>query len=85
VVIPAQGRPSDWALLELHSDAKAAAIEPLAIDHLSENRRSFFHGGDLRLFPRLPTTDGEQAGAVGTDVIGVGRFLFGGRQMVHPR
>jgi len=66
-------------VLELHSDAIAAATEPFAIDHLSENRRSFFHGGDLRLFPRLPTTDGEQAGAVGTDVIGVGPFFFVGR------
>ena|SRR5437016_10737183 len=84
-VIPAQNRPSDWALLELHSDAKAATIKPLAIDHLSENRTSFFHGGDLRLFTRLPTTDGKQAGAVGTDVIGVGRFFFVGRQLVHPR
>jgi len=55
-VIPAQNRPSDWVLLELHSDAKAPAIELLAIDHLSENRRSIFHGGDLRMFTRLPTT-----------------------------
>ena len=37
------------------------------------------------MFPRLPTTGGKQAGAMGTDVISVGRFFFGGRQMVHPR
>ncbi len=85
VVISAQSRPRVQPLLELQSDAKAVVIEPLAIDHLSENRRSFFHGSDLHLYTRLPNAPGKHAGAVRTDVIGVGPFFFVGRQIVHPR
>ncbi len=85
VVISAQSRPRVQPLLELQSDAKAVVIEPLVIDHLSENRKSFFHGSDLHLFTRLPNAPGKHAGTVGTDVIGVGPFFFVGRQIVHPR
>ena len=85
VVISAQSRPRVQPLLELQSDAKAVVIEPLAIDHLSENRRCFFHGSDLHLFTRLSNAPGKHAGTVGTDVIGVGPFCIVGRQLPHPR
>jgi hypothetical protein len=67
-------RPSDATALEIQTDKVAVVLKFVAIDDFSGERDFIFQGSNLRHFASLPKAGGNDAGAMNTDVIGIGHF-----------
>src|ERR1700746_2652469 len=74
-VKPPQDGPRYCAFPDLDTHEKPIMVESLAIDHLTAHGSLPTHRSNLCVLTKLPGAGCAQAGAVRTEIVGIGSFV----------
>src|SRR5437870_9706697 len=80
---PPQDGPRDVAFPDLDTHEKPIIVESLAIDHLTAHGSLPTHWSNLCVLTKLPGAGCAHAGAMRTEIVGIGFFVPFARSVEH--